>query len=77
MLEVQRTTAKAFEEPPLSWKPVKNGEKTTALFTCAKGHSGLITDHDIGETGIVQPSVVCTEDGCDFHDNIVLVGWSA
>lgn len=33
-------------------------------------------DHDIAPDGRVSPSVVCPFEGCDFHDHVVLEGWS-
>ena len=75
MIDVARTEAPAFEEPPNTWKPVTVDGGLTALYTCPNGHGGLIDEHTIHADGRVEPSVVCTEDGCDFHDYIRLVGW--
>ena len=79
MIEVVRTFSKPFEEPPLSWKPVYSHDegKIFPLFTCSNGHTGLLKEWEVTEEGIVSPSVDCTEDNCDFHDHIKLLGWES
>lgn len=75
MIDADFTEAAAFEEPPNTWKRVMADGKPTALYTCPNGHTGLIDEHEISSDGTVSPSVVCTENGCDFHDYIKLRDW--
>ena len=35
-------------------------------MVCSNGHPAIL-DHEIESNGEVSPSVVCPEDGCDFH----------
>lgn len=85
MIDVPKTEARAFEEPPLSWKPFRDIDGSTgAIFTCTNGHTGTLVSpsrpedhHTIDDGGVVSPSVVCPEDGCGFHDHVRLVGWEA
>lgn len=65
--------------PPLTWRPVQIGKtgRKTALVSCAYAHEGLIEEHTIHPDGRVEPSVVCTEAGCGWHEHIVLEGWQA
>ena len=66
------------EDQPLTWKKVtRKGQRDTALLVCSNGHAGLIDEHMIDTFGNVTPSVVCTEDGCDFHAFIKLQAWEA
>ena len=46
----------------------------TVVLTCANGHSGTL-DHTVMVNGLVNPSVVCPEDGCDYHEFVMLEGW--
>lgn len=75
MIKATFTEARAFEEPPNTWKRVffKDDNQETALYTCPNGHSGLLDEHQISSDGTVSPSIICTE--CDFHDFVKLVGW--
>jgi hypothetical protein len=58
----------------------------SALMTCPNGHTVSLADHTIllvdadedvatDTKGIVQPSVVCPEDGCNFKGYVDLIGW--
>lgn len=52
---------------PLSWwRSNKN-----VWMVCANGHPAIL-DHDITTDGEVSPSVVCPENGCSFHEWVVL-----
>ena len=42
--------------------------------TC--GQTFPISDHAIDGAGVVTPSVVCPIEGCEWHVQIVLEGWS-
>lgn len=66
------------EDLPHTWRPLLNmeGKRISASIVCARGHHGVLTDHIIDKDGIVSPSVVCPEEGCDFHEFIRLIGWS-
>jgi hypothetical protein len=66
-----------FDMTPLTWWPVRiyGRERKTANIVCSQGHPGLITEHDIAPDGTVSPSVVCTTEGCSFHDYVKLEGW--
>ena len=79
MLEVPRGVASSvFEDPPNTWWPVRkqNGD-FIATYQCPANHCGLLDEHTIHDDGTVEPSVVCTQDNCTFHDRIKLLGWEA
>lgn len=44
--------------------------------TCPKGHCGTLDDHTVRDDGTVVPSLVCPDGGCDFHENVRLIGWT-
>ncbi len=46
-----------------------------ALLACTRGHIASLSSHEIAADGTVTPSVVCPEDGCDFHEFVQLEGW--
>lgn len=60
---------------PGTWKGLGTPNGRSASFTCPNGHVGTLSDHDIAADGSVTPSVVCSYDGCDFHEYIQLEGW--
>ena len=73
-----RTPAAVYKMEPLQWLPVtreSSGLPPTASVTCENRHEGLISDHAIAEDGTVSPSVVCTQEGCGWHEYIRLEGW--
>lgn len=77
MIDIPRTYAAPFEEPPNTWKPIFwRGKLHSAIYTCPKGHVGLLDEHTILADGTVSPSVVCTTHDCTFHDYIRLEGWA-
>ncbi len=60
----------------------KTTERVTASMACPDGHVASLSGHTIrsdgvveSELGLVNPSVVCPKESCDFHDNVRLVGW--
>ena len=60
----------------LTWKPIiRKGKTPTAVVTCINNHSRVIADHKISNHGEVSPSVVCTAQGCTWHEYIRLEGW--
>lgn len=56
----------------------KDGVRS-AVIGCPKcglmGH--LKGSHQIADDGTVSPSVVCTTEGCGFHEFIRLEGWAS
>lgn len=59
---------------PGTWKALETQGGKSATFACPDcGLVGLLTDHEIGEDGAVNPSVACE---CGFHEWIKLEGWS-
>lgn len=78
MIEVKRSFAVAMlDHQPLSWRPVSLDDTATASFVCSNGHEGVLSDHSIDTFGEVSPSVVCSTEGCGFHDFLSLSGWRA
>lgn len=76
MIKIPR--AGAVFPPPGTWSPRIIEGKPTASLACPKcGDAGSLSTHDISATGVVQPSVGCNSDGCDFHDFVVLEDWKA
>lgn len=61
---------------PYTWRTLLNEGKLSASIVCKKGHYGILADHEIDKRGIVTPSVVCPEKGCDFHEFITLEDWN-
>ncbi len=75
MIDLRRSYSLPFEDEPLTWKPVTSDGVQTATLVCSKGHAGLIAEHEVAADGTVTPSVVCTQDGCTFHEFVKLAGW--
>ena len=70
--------ADRFGAAPLTWQPTYksyNRGVPGAVIVCVNGHVGNLDDHEITTDGYVRPSVVCPEDGCDWHEMIQLVEW--
>ncbi len=63
------------DEIPCTWRLLKDGYRKSASIVCPNGHYGILLDHNIDENGMVTPSVVCPEEGCNFHDWIKLMDW--
>ncbi len=60
-----------------TWKGLKlsTGQRS-ADFTCPDcGQLAALTHHTIDWKGGVNPSVVCPNNGCKFHEYILLEGW--
>jgi hypothetical protein len=55
---------------PLSWW--RSNEQVWT--TCDQGHAASL-DHEIAADGSVNPSVVCPEKECDFHEFVILEDW--
>ncbi len=62
------------DQAPPWWELVIPGKKT-AWMKCPNGHLATLHDHEIDADGIVQPSVECPDDNCDFHSYIRLEDW--
>ena len=45
------------------------------LMKCRCGRIGSLADHHVDDDGIVTPSVVCMDNECGFHENVILDGW--
>ena len=61
-----------------TWRGITiDGAKQNNANVCCPGcgrYYGMAA-HKIADDGTVHPSVVCTYDGCSFHDFIRLDGW--
>lgn len=57
------------------WHPLSTKAGRTATMKCPNGHVGSLDAHSIGEDGVVEPSVSCMDDGCSFHEMVILVDW--
>ena len=78
MIELIRSSINLRERDmePLSWFPVRMPDRSwTASLACGEGHEGLINEHHIADDGVVSPSVVCTQNGCTWHEYVKLIGW--
>lgn len=80
---IPRTRHYAFG--PLTWALIKGsatGEPDTAFVTCPEGHIARLEiekdgkGHTIANAGQVTPSLVCPNNGCDFHVWARLEGWA-
>lgn len=75
MIDFQRVNwrKQALASPSSWWK---SNDEIWAV--CPNGHAAWLSEHEIAHSdGAVTPSVVCPEDGCDFHDMVRLVDWSS
>lgn len=53
-----------------------DGEGCTPIaIVCPNGHETVLLRHRVQQGGVVQPCVVCSDPGCDFHAHVTLVGW--
>jgi len=62
--------------PAGTWQPATFEGQRTATLACPSGHLGLL-NHEISETGVVSPSVVCPDGSCDWHEHVKLDGWAS
>jgi len=64
---------------PGTWKGLLIGkrQRRSASFTCPNGHVCSLSKYEILADGSVHPSVICSMDGCGFHEFITLEGWAA
>ena len=78
---VQRVTIARFsgdgDPPPFRWKACHPSTMTRfkAKLCCPAGHSLVLKGHSIDASGLVWPSVVCPESGCNFHEFVELEDW--
>jgi hypothetical protein len=62
-----------------TWQSVSAGARAVwkAIVSCPRcGFSCSLRSHDVDAAGVVTPSLVCPNDGCDFHDHVTLEGWA-
>jgi hypothetical protein len=89
VIDVPKSEARPFEQPPLSWRPFPGFRRypgqdvPEVIVKCPNGHSMMLGDQPgavprffptIDEDGVVS-TVRCSWLGCDFEDSIRLVGW--
>lgn len=60
---------------PGTWKGYHTPKGMSILVMDYAGHILSLDDHNIGEVGLVQPSVVCPEENCTFHQWLCLEGF--
>ena len=65
--------------PRLEWKAShpKTIKRFKAEVTCSRGHGIVLRNHTVEADGRVVPSIVCKEPGCNFHEIVLLEGWTA
>lgn len=73
MIQIEESST--LHPGPLHWGVAKLDGQLTARVSCSNGHVGILTDHTIDYDGKVNPSLVCPEDGCGFHEFVQLNGW--
>lgn len=51
-----------------NWKYVTRDDHPLIKVKCQKcGSWGDLIDHTVSDDGIINPSVICGEDNCDWH----------
>lgn len=93
MIEIPRgPDDDGWQKVPLTWRLVKYADgHLGATVSCDKGHSCVLTNHDIASDGVVTPSLVCPiglkaaeenksnlvcpEPECGWHENVRLLDW--
>ncbi len=64
---------------PMTWDrsnvAKKNDGSQIVLIKCKCGWIGSLVDHDVDDEGQVSPSVICSNEDCDFHEYVILDGW--
>ncbi len=75
MIEFERSPGPT--PPKGKWTPILRAKALpSALLACPTcGSQGSLHDHDISSEGHVTPSVVCSQEGCTFHDYAKLTDW--
>lgn len=66
------------DPPRLQWKACHPSavKRFKAEMTCTNGHGLVLKGHSVDASGNVNPSVVCHDRNCSFHDFVQLAGWS-
>lgn len=55
------------------WAWVQRDGKPMLQMKCPNGHIADLIDHAVDDSGLVNPSIVCPETGCDYHVvNVIL-----
>lgn len=59
------------------WIPIRlKSERRTAMMTCPEcGRINSLDGFQIGSDGVVRSTFSCVHRGCDFKDQVKLVGW--
>lgn len=70
---IPKTFPVDFTEPGPWWSPLKG--EMNPMIKCTQGHTAFLTQHEIQEDGTVDPSIVCPDDGCNWHIWGRLDGW--
>jgi hypothetical protein len=61
---------------PGTWKPLTLPDRMSATINCPRcGQHGTLEDHAISIDGKVEPSVICPNDQCGYHESVQLLGW--
>ena len=60
----------------LLWSLATPLDKLALARATAPFHGLVLNGHRISEEGEVYPSVVCNAKGCEFHEFVLLEGWS-
>ena len=63
------------EEKGVYRRGTSNGKKTATMSCPDCGQSASLSEHSIYDGGKVSPSVVCPNDGCNFHEYVKLLLW--
>lgn len=59
------------------WRTCATKDGRTASLSCPEcGDIASLSNHSIGDGGVVTPSLVCPYGDCSFHDNVRLQGWT-
>jgi len=58
------------------WGPV-NDPRWVAILSCPNCgfKCSLRATHEVAATGVVTPSVICPNEGCDWHEHVRLLDW--
>lgn len=57
-----------------------HSDPPAVIMACPAGHLGTLVrqggSHTVDKNGLVNPSVVCSESTCTFHEWVVLEDWN-
>lgn len=66
-------------QPPAGhWAPCHPStmRRFKAQMACTAGHALALNNHSVAGDGRVRPSIVCRAPGCDYHEIVLLEGWT-